>query len=47
VLGSGEYVEEVFERFRERLGSRRKSGAKRIGRYPLGDMKSLRDPRDR
>ena len=46
VLGSGEYVEEVFERFRERLGSRRKSGAKRIGRYPLGDMKSLRDPQD-
>jgi len=45
VLGSKEFVEEVFARHREKFGPRRRSGARPIRGVPLGDLSVLRDLR--
>ena len=42
-LGSKEFVEEVFEKFRDQFPSKRKTGARRIRRAPLGELNTLRD----
>ena len=43
VLGSREFVHEVFIQHREKFGSRRKDGARRIRGFPLPDIRVLRD----
>ena len=44
VLGSRNYVNEVFVEYRDRFGPRRKSGARRLrGLEALGDLATLRD----
>ena len=43
VLGSREFVNEVFIQHREKFGSRRKDGARRIRGFPLPDIRVLRD----
>ena len=46
VLGSRNYVEEVFGEFRERFGPRRRSGARPLrGLGALGELSTLRDLR--
>lgn len=45
VLGSKEFVDGVFERYRERFGPRRKSGARPIRAVPLPGLMALRDLR--
>ena len=47
VLGSKEFVNEVFVRHREKFGPRRKDGARRIRGFPLPDIRVLRDVRVR
>jgi putative transposase len=42
VIGTKEFVEEVFEGHRGQMGAKRKSGARRIG-VAEGDLHSLRD----
>ncbi len=44
-LGSTVFVEEVFERNRARFGSRRTSGARRMGGADWGDLRVIRDLR--
>jgi len=44
VVGSRDYVNEIFEKYRDRFGPRRKSGARRLrGLDALGDLTSMRD----
>ena len=43
VLGSKEFVNEVFVQHREKFGHRRKDGARRIRGFPLLDIRVLRD----
>jgi putative transposase len=45
VLGSQGFVEEMFVRYRERFGPKRRSGARPIRGVPLGGLMSLRDLR--
>ena len=45
VLGSKEFVDGVFTRYRERFGPRRKSGARPIRAVPLPGLMALRDLR--
>jgi hypothetical protein len=45
VLGSKGFVDEVFERYRQRFGPRRRSGARPIRAVPLPGLMSLRDLR--
>ncbi len=45
VLGSKGFVDEVFERYRERFGPNRRSGARPIRAVPLPGLMSLRDLR--
>jgi hypothetical protein len=45
VLGSKGFVDEVFERYRERFGPRRRSGARPIRAVPLPGLMALRDLR--
>jgi hypothetical protein len=45
VLGSKEFVDAVFERYRERFGPRRRSGARPIRAVPLPGLMALRDLR--
>ena len=47
VLGSREFVHEVFIQHREKFGSRRKDGARRIRGAPLPGISVLRDLRVR
>ena len=42
-LGSREFVEEVFVRYRNKFGLKRKSGARRIPGMLLGEVYALRD----
>ena len=44
-LGSREFVDEVFERYRQRFGPRRRSGARPIRAVPLPGLMALRDLR--
>jgi hypothetical protein len=47
-LGTRGYVEEVFKEFRDRFGSKRKTGARRMrGLGALGDLVTMRDLRKR
>ena len=45
VLGSKEFVDAVFERYRERFGPRRRNGARPIRAVPLPGLMALRDLR--
>ena len=45
VLGSRAYVDEIFQRFRERFGSKRKDGARPMKGADWGDLCCLRDLR--
>jgi len=45
VLGSKGFVDGVFERYRERFGPRRRSGARPIRAVPLPGLMALRDLR--
>jgi len=45
VLGSKEFVDGVFIRYRERFGPRRRSGARPIRAVPLPGLMALRDLR--
>ena len=45
VLGSKEFVDAVFTRYRDRFGPRRKSGARPIRAVPLPGLMALRDLR--
>lgn len=45
VLGTAGFVEEVFGRYRERFGRRRRSGARPVRGVRLGGLKVLRDLR--
>mgnify|MGYP006915253304 FL=1 len=47
VLGSREFVNEVFVQHREKFGPRRQNGARRIRGVPLLDIRVLRDLRVR
>ncbi|MBL9175812.1 MAG: hypothetical protein JNL10_19875, partial [Verrucomicrobiales bacterium] len=47
VLGSREFVNEVFVQHREKFGPRRQDGARRIRGVPLPDFRVLRDLRVR
>jgi len=42
-LGSREFVEEVFVRYRNKFGLKRKNGARRIPGMLLGEVYALRD----
>jgi len=45
VLGSKGFVDGVFERYRERFGRNRRSGARPIRAVPLPGLMALRDLR--
>ena len=45
VLGSKEFVNEIFVLYRERFGPRRQSGARPIRGVPLGGLSAMRDLR--
>jgi len=45
VLGSRDFVDEVFERYRQRFGPRRRNGARPIRAVPLPGLMALRDLR--
>ena len=44
-LGSQAFAEEMFERFRDRFGPKRKTGARRLGRLPFKQLRTLRQLR--
>jgi len=46
VLGSQQYVEEVFTEFRERFGAKRKTGARKLKGLPLKGLRVIRDLKD-
>lgn len=46
VFGSGEFVEGMFEKHRERFGPKRKTGARRMRGAEWGDLATLRDLQD-
>ena len=43
VLGTAEFVNEVFERERERFGPKRETGARKMRGANWGDLRVLRD----
>jgi putative transposase len=45
VLGSEGFVNEIFAQFRDRFGSKRKTGARRLRRLPFESLRTMRDLR--
>jgi hypothetical protein len=45
VLGSEEFVNEMFREFRDRFGPKRKSGARKLKGLPFTGLRTLRDLR--
>jgi hypothetical protein len=43
VLGSEEYVNGVFRKFRSHFGPKRQSGARRLRQLPFKELRTLRD----
>lgn len=45
VLGSEGFVNEIFAQFRDRFGSKRKTGARKLRRLPFEELRTMRDLR--
>ena len=43
VLGSEEYVNGIFRKFRSHFGPKRQTGARKLGRLPFVELRTMRD----